>query len=159
MSLKLFALDWAEKLWLHCPRSLRHRILRASQDNFLIGTLGIIENSKSEILLLEHRFRLPSPWGLPGGFLQRHESPQEGLIRELREETGLEITLNPGIYEVIHEPTIGNATLIMTGKTVEKGLRLSSEIRTGGFYSHTAVPPQTYEPHLELIDRWFQERE
>jgi ADP-ribose pyrophosphatase YjhB (NUDIX family) len=30
-------------------------------------------------------------WGLPGGFLEEGEAPDEGLKREVREETGLEI--------------------------------------------------------------------
>src|SRR5258707_11889644 len=32
-------------------------------------------------------------WDLPGGFLERGEHPAEGLLRELREETGLEIEI------------------------------------------------------------------
>jgi ADP-ribose pyrophosphatase YjhB (NUDIX family) len=30
-------------------------------------------------------------WDLPGGFLGEHELPLDGLVREVREETGLEI--------------------------------------------------------------------
>jgi 8-oxo-dGTP diphosphatase len=32
-------------------------------------------------------------WDVPGGFMEPDERPQEGAIRELREETGLAVTL------------------------------------------------------------------
>ncbi len=39
-------------------------------------------------------------WDIPGGFLEEDEHPEAGAIRELREETGLNITLTGllGIY-------------------------------------------------------------
>lgn len=35
-------------------------------------------------------------WDLPGGFLDEGEHPRDGLVRELREETGLEV--EPGAF-------------------------------------------------------------
>lgn len=34
-------------------------------------------------------------WGMPGGLVEPHETITEGLVRELREETGLEIAGQP----------------------------------------------------------------
>ena len=44
-------------------------------------------------LLLGRRAFDPSVglWDLPGGFLEENEHPLDALVRELREETGLEI--------------------------------------------------------------------
>jgi ADP-ribose pyrophosphatase YjhB (NUDIX family) len=79
------------KIWKKLPSWLRLRITRATQHKFTASVVGIISNEKGEVLLLDHLLRPASGWGLPGGFLEPFEQPEEGLRRELREETGLEL--------------------------------------------------------------------
>jgi 8-oxo-dGTP diphosphatase len=55
---------------------------------------AVIVNEKNEVLLAR-RARPPHKdmWNLPGGFLEKWEHPREGAIRELKEETGLDIEI------------------------------------------------------------------
>jgi len=58
---------------------------------FTVTAGAIIFNDHGHVLLLKHRFRAGSGWGLPGGFLELGEQPIDALRRELREEIGLEL--------------------------------------------------------------------
>lgn len=65
--------------------------MRASNAQFTVTAGAIIFNENNEILLLKHRFRSGSGWGLPGGFLNAGEQPLDALKRELREEIAFEV--------------------------------------------------------------------
>lgn len=65
---------------------------------FKIGVFAIIFDQKDKILLCHRRdYDL---WNLPGGGLEKGESPWQGTIREVHEETGLivEIERLSGVY-------------------------------------------------------------
>jgi ADP-ribose pyrophosphatase YjhB (NUDIX family) len=59
--------------------------------NSVPGVHAVIERDGK--ILLGRRAYDPGAglWGLPGGFLEEGETPGDGLRREIREETGLEI--------------------------------------------------------------------
>src|SRR5215208_2040987 len=65
--------------------------MRLTHTRFTVTAGAIIFNDNDEVLLLKHRFRAGSGWGLPGGFMENGEQPIEALRRELREEIGLEL--------------------------------------------------------------------
>lgn len=79
------------KVWRRLPPRLRRWSMRLANTRFTVTAGAIIFNKEGQILLLKHRFRAGSGWGLPGGFLERGEQPIDALRRELREELGLEI--------------------------------------------------------------------
>ena len=64
---------------------------------FQIRVTGIlIEND--EILLVQQKVSDKRNWSLPGGQLERGETLQQGLIREMKEETGLDVELVQMLY-------------------------------------------------------------
>lgn len=65
--------------------------MRFTHTRFTVTAGAVIFNDQKQVLLLKHRFRAGTGWGLPGGFLERGEQPIEALRRELREEIGLEL--------------------------------------------------------------------
>jgi 8-oxo-dGTP diphosphatase len=65
--------------------------MRLTHARFTVTAGALIFNDEGQILLLKHRFRPGSGWGLPGGFLEKSEQPLDALRRELREEVALEL--------------------------------------------------------------------
>lgn len=78
-------------VWKRLPAGLRRWSVRATNVKFTVTAAGIIRNNDGKVLLLEHRFRPGSGWGIPGGFLESGEQPEQALRRELREEINLEL--------------------------------------------------------------------
>ena len=68
------------------------------KNRFKIGAFGIILDNKKRVLLCHRKdYDL---WNLPGGIVEINESPWEGVIREIKEETGLKAKIHKlvGIY-------------------------------------------------------------
>jgi len=59
----------------------------------ILTVKAVIVNSQNEILLLKRSNKIlnPGKWDLPGGTLEKAETLEEALTREIQEETGLKI--------------------------------------------------------------------
>ena len=97
-------------------------------------------NAKGQVLLLRHVFHPHVPWGLPGGWLGRGESPATGALREFHEETGLTAVLGPVIH--VENGTNPDHIGIAYLGYVEPGpLTLSNEILTADWFTADRLPP------------------
>ncbi|MBW1783157.1 MAG: NUDIX hydrolase [Deltaproteobacteria bacterium] len=46
-------------------------------------------NTGNQVLLVRHAYGNGAEWSLPGGSVRMHESPVDGVVREIYEETGI----------------------------------------------------------------------
>ncbi|WP_020520381.1 NUDIX hydrolase [Catelliglobosispora koreensis] len=60
-----------------------------------VGAYGIVHDEQGRVLLVRssERSNHPGVWYLPGGGLDHGEDPNAGVIRELKEETGLDVEI------------------------------------------------------------------
>lgn len=78
-------------LYRFAPARLFNRATNFFQSHFTVTVAAVVINEDRRVLLLKHRFREGSGWGIPGGFLGKGEQPEDALRRELREEVGIEV--------------------------------------------------------------------
>lgn len=110
--------------------------MRFTHTRFTVTAGAVIFNDQKQVLLLKHRFRAGSGWGLPGGFLERGEQPIEALRRELREEIGLEL----------------EDVEIFASRSFEKPKQIEILFRARGNVSEANIKPLTME--VERAE-WF----
>ena len=64
---------------------------------FTIRVTGVlIENN--DILLVKQKLSDKRDWSLPGGKLERGETIQQGIVHEMKEETGLDVEVDCLLY-------------------------------------------------------------
>lgn len=61
-----------------------------------VFSLGLIENQGKYLLL--KRINVPRVWSPPGGWVELGESPEEGVKREIKEETNLEVEVVSPVF-------------------------------------------------------------
>jgi len=83
--------DILGKIWRRLPMPVRLRVSRFGQVRFTASVAAMLFDDDGHILLLEHVFRADRGCGVPGGFINKGEQPEQALRRELREEVDIEI--------------------------------------------------------------------
>ena len=80
-----------EKIWKISPSLFRIYFVRLTQKTFTVSVGAFVVNDEGKVLLLDHLLRPGSGWGIPGGFINENEQPEQAVRREICEEIGLEI--------------------------------------------------------------------
>lgn len=119
--------------------------LRAVAPRHRCGVGIVAFDADERILLLRHVFHPKAPWGLPGGIMERRESPEACARRELWEETGLEVELGPVVL-AYREPNLDHIGLVYAARILPGPIRLSSEIIEARWY-HPADMPTPLRPY------------
>lgn len=126
---------------------------------------AIVINAEGKILL--ERRRDNARWGLPSGVMEIGESISETVVREVKEETGLDVRVDyiVGIYtnphhviafsdgEVRQQFSLCFACTLLGGE-----IQVSSESFEVGFFSPEEIEQLNLHPSLSLRIRHYLER-
>jgi 8-oxo-dGTP diphosphatase len=113
---------------------------------------AVITDAHGRVLLLKHRFRPGTGWGMPGGFLEAGEQPEEALRRELREEVGLEIEkLKLFVTRTFQRPK--QVEIVFTAQAIGRPDQLSFEIQSTAWFSPDDLPKELPADQAQLIKR------
>jgi 8-oxo-dGTP diphosphatase len=109
------------------------------------------------IVLVERRYE-PLGWALPGGFVNVGETVEHAAIREVREETGLDVILGVllGCYSSPDRDPRGH-TVSLVFTAVARGEPVAGDdAREVGVFDPARTPPLAFDHQLIIADyiRW-----
>jgi 8-oxo-dGTP diphosphatase len=138
--------------------TISHRLIRLTRPRFTAGAVGVLFNSLGEVLLVEHVYHTAPQWGLPGGYVDRGEDPQQTVVREMREELQLEVEIVRAlvIERAPYAAHLDIAYLCQSNETVGK---LCDELLEYRWVSPDQLPPlrafhrRAVSQALALMDR------
>jgi len=81
------------KIWRVFPVPLQEILSRIIRPLFQVFAAAVILDENKNIFLVKSTYQRFHPWGLPGGSLEYGEHPEEAVIREVWEETGLNVCI------------------------------------------------------------------
>lgn len=123
-----------------------------AKDKFTIGVFAIILDKQKRILLCHRRDR--DLWNLPGGGLEKGEIPWQGVIREVKEETGLIVKIErlAGIYS---KPGKDEIVFQFICKKVGGALAINKEADKIQYFAINEIPKNTVPKQVERIKDFF----
>ena len=115
---------------------------------FSIGAFAIIFDELDRVLL-SHRRDLDL-WNLPGGGVESGELPTETVIRETKEETGLDVAIERlvGVYGKQYKDEL---VFAFACRVVGGQLAASDEADESRYFQVSAVPSNTIPKQVERI--------
>ena len=139
-------------IWRRVPKTLRRWSVRLSQTRFAVTAGAIVTDDRGRVLLLKHRFRPGAGWGIPGGFMEAGEQPDEAMRRELREEVGLEVEqLKLVTTRAFRKPR--QVEIVFLCKAVGNPDQLNFEIQKAAWFSPGELPKELSRDQANLIKR------
>lgn len=160
--------------WRYCPRcagrlSRGEGFVRCDVCGEIVwanpvpGAQALIEQDGRLLLGL----RRPEPrsgyWDLPGGFLDETEHPRDALVREVREETGLEVV--PGeLVLITMDPYDGRTILSLTWTAEPVGgeARAADDLAELRWFAPDELPSAdaiAFPGQIEALTLWRARRE
>lgn len=147
-------------LWLRriepTLRPLIHMAFRLKR-GLTLGVRGVVTDAEGRVLMVQHTYM--HGWYLPGGGVERRETTQQALFRELREEAGVRVTGSVRLVSIhSNEPHHkGDHVLVYRVESWEPcAASAQGEIHEVGWFAPDALPDDVTPGNRRRIAELFQ---
>ena len=110
-----------------------------------------------EVVLLTLRNHEPFKglWSFPAGYVDRGEVVEEAAVREVREETGLEVVLDQllGVFSRVDDPVI---FIAYSGHAFGGQLRAGDEADEAAYFPLQELPQLAFPHDQDILRLWRQ---
>lgn len=114
---------------------------------------AIIRKSDKILLLKRAAEPLKNYWCLPGGVIEYDEKPEDSIVREVKEETNLDIKIVKlvGVYLIDNDPRGNGIDVIYEGKIANDTFEIGKEHSQFDFFSFQNLPSPIAYKHRQAI--------
>jgi 8-oxo-dGTP diphosphatase len=121
---------------------------------------GLIEDGGRVLLVLRDIDPGRGLWGLPGGYVDWDEHPEDAMVRECNEETG--VTVEPtGLISVQHVmlEAVGEGAIVLSYRARIVGGEpvAGDETQEVAWFAPHALPPIAFTSHRNVLQSWARE--
>jgi len=144
-----------------CQRLVCSRCGKIHYQNPLPVVAGVIIGKEGQILLTKRG--IPpgeGKWALLAGFVERGESPEEAMLREIREEIGIE-GKPEGLIGVYKGKAEMYGSVIVIGYKIvsqSEAYTLSKEVKEVRLFSRDHLPSLAFSSHRRILDDLWRTR-
>lgn len=131
------------RIWGRFPQWVHLLAARVLRPRFRVAVAALIFDEQGKILLFKHTYR-KLEWGIPVGGLEFGEQPEEGVIRELFEESGLTIKVDRLLF-ADSSKLFRHVTLVYLCEVVSGEFRESDEVCEMNFFDVHDLPPMIFD--------------
>ena len=126
-------------------------VLWVAHSKFIVGVTGVVVNDEGHVLLLRHRlWPAHRQWGLPTGYAQMSERFEDTIVREVREETGLEVEVGQLVH--LKSGYKLRVEVAFAARFVGGQLKVNqSEVLEALWFPPDQLPEGLHESHRPLI--------
>ena len=119
----------------------------------------IIEVASGGIVLVRRR-NPPNGWALPGGFVDRGETLEQAAVREAREETGLEVSLQRQMhaYSDPARDARGHTVSVVFVASADGIPAAASDAADAATFSAEELPERLAFDHGKILRDYFSGR-
>src|SRR5512147_531664 len=139
------------RVWRIIRGPLQWRVLWLAHSKFMVGVTGVVRDDQGRVLLLRHRMWPPErQWGLPTGYAKAGEDFGSTVVREVREETGLEVKTGRLVH--LKSGYKLRVEIAYEARLVGGDMKIDSfEILEGAWFSPNELPKGMQDSHRLLI--------
>ncbi len=96
-------------------------------------------------------------WAFPAGYVDRGEAVEDAAVREVREETGLEVEITRllGLYSRAGDPVVLAA---YSAEVVGGALEAGDDVSDVALYEPDALPPLPFFHDASILEAWRESR-
>jgi ADP-ribose pyrophosphatase YjhB (NUDIX family) len=118
-----------------------------------VAAIALVERGGKVLLVRRGNQPGYGRWSMPGGYVDRGEVVERAAVREVMEETGLEVEIEQ-LIGLFSEP--GHPVLVAAFAMREVGglLVAGQEALDVGFFSRDRLPEMAFPNDQLILDRW-----